>query len=195
MSSTRKAKTSYVILALGIILIAAAVGLYGVRTVSSHIAASHARDVMTEMSRLIPQYADDDPKASGEMGTPLPQIEIDGTSFIGYLEFKQQEAKIPVAADDYDGKEFASRAGGWPSSGPFMISGRDNDGAMGILDEIKPGDDITFVDVNGTRRTYTVTNLGSVKASDDADDIKEDMVLYTGISRNVMFALFAEEQH
>ena len=185
----RRRKGTKILLTLGIILVLAAGGFYGYKVVYGMMAAGQAEKVMDRMTELVPQYEDGDAAATGRGEDPLPMVEIDGTSFVGYIEIPEQSIKVPVASADSDGSKFAFQDSGSPVKGRFKIGGRDQKGAFSTIDEIKPGERITFVDVNGIRYDYQVTGMGSVKEWEGVD---HDLILYRGISRNIQFAVFAE---
>ena len=75
-----KIKSTSVILALGILLMAGALGLVGYRILSEHNAVSLSGEIVSEMQEMIPQYKADDPRATGMGRDPLPMIEIEGVS-------------------------------------------------------------------------------------------------------------------
>ena len=185
----RRRRGTKILLSLGIILLAAAAGVVAYQIGSGYMAQHRSDEVMEALMRAVPQYEDGDAEATGRGEDPLPAIEIDGVSFVGYVELPVQDLKIPVAGSDYQGSKFAFQGHGSPVKGKFRIGGKDSKGLFGTIDEIKPGERITFVDVNGIRYAYKVTGLGSVREWADVDD---DLVLYRGISRNIQFAVFAE---
>ena len=196
MNKKRNGNRIPVLMIIGILLLLAAVGTYGYKFVTGMMAAGEADKVIEKMAQIVPQYEDGDAEATGQGEDPLPVVEISGCDFVGYLELPPSEGssdvrKIPVASAEHDGSKFAFRESGSPVKGKFKIGGRDQKSALGALDEIKPGDKITFVDMNGIRYPYMVSGMGSVKKWDGVD---HDLILYTGISRNVMFAVFGEAE-
>jgi hypothetical protein len=185
-----KIKSTSVILALGILLMAGALGLVGYRILSDHNAVSLSGEIVSEMQEMIPQYKADDPRATGMGRDPLPMIEIEGVSLVGYLEFSSPDTKIPVADYEYDGHTLSFAESGSPVKGKFVIGGSETEGGFDCLKDVKPGSDVTFVDVNGVRYSYRITGAGSVRKLDDLD---HDLVMYCGISDETFLAVYASK--
>ena len=184
-------KSTKVMMLLGIILLAAAAGLYGFRMISEHNNAELSEKVMSQMQEMIPQYDEDDPAATGLGEDPLPAIEIEGISLVGYLEIASTDQKIPVADSSYDGAWPVFHKSGSPVRGKFVIGGSEKKGGLGSLGDIEPGDTVRFTDVNGVRYTYRITGLGSVRQINGLD---HDLILYCGISRNTFLAAYGTMQ-
>lgn len=174
-------------MSLGVILLAAACGLAGFRVLTGFLAQERSADVMETLRSIVPQYDNDAAEATGRGEDPLPMVEIDGTSFVGYIEAPDHDIEVPVAGTDHEGTKFAFQESGSPVRGRFVVAGRDVKGALASIDELKPGERVTFVDVNGVRYTYKITGMGSVK---EIEDIDHDLVIHRGVSRNISFAVF-----
>ncbi len=175
------------LMVLGIILILAALGLVAYQVISGHMAQSRSDKVMDVLSNVVPQYEDGDAEATGRGEDPLPMVEVDGVSFVGYLVIPEQDLKIPVAGQDYEGSGFVFQDSGSPVKGRFVIGGKALKGLFGSIDQIKPGETVTFVDTNGVRYNYTVTGMMSTKKLEGID---HDLILHTGISRGKSLAVF-----
>lgn len=181
-------KSTNVMLALGILLIAGAIGIVGYRMMSAHKAADLSNEIIKGMTDIIPQYDADDPRATGMGQDPLPMIEVEGVSLVGYLELPSLNEKLPVADEYYDGDHLAFHDSGSPVKGHFVIGGSETDGGFACLKDLKPGDKVTFVDANGVRYDYKITGLGSVKKLKGLD---HDLVMYCGISDETFLAAYA----
>ncbi len=184
-------KSTKVMLLLGIILLAAAAGLYGFRMITAHDDAELAEKVMSRMQEMIPEYDEDDPAATGLGEDPLPAIEVEGVSLVGYLEIASLDQKIPVADSSYDEEWPAFHKSGSPVRGKFVIGGSEKKGGLVSLSDMEPGDTVRFTDVNGVRYTYRITGLGTVRDPEGPD---HDLILYCGISRNTFLAAYGTIQ-
>lgn len=182
-------KVTNVILVLGIMLVASAIGIFGYRMLAEHNAASLSDKIVKSMTDIIPQYDADDPRATGTGQDPLPMIEVEGVSMVGYLEMPSLGKKIPVADAYYDGDHLAFLDSGSPVKGHFVIGGSETDGGFACLKDLKPGDKVTFVDANGVRYDYKVSGMGSVK---EITDLDHDLVMYCGISDETFLAVYAD---
>lgn len=89
----------------------------------------------------------------------MTEYETDGENYIGYLVFESLDVKMPVMTEwSYAGLKTAPcRYYGSVQTHDIVIAGHNYRDGFGILTELKAGDEVDFVCVDGKVYNYTVT--------------------------------------
>ena len=124
---------------------------------------------MTALQNIIPGLGSDTGVSTGLGRDPLAAVSIDGTDIVGVLEIPSLNIDAPVTAKDYSEEYFATWLDGSPASGHFEILGNQAD-LFRNLPKLKPGDRVSFTDVDGVRYNYTVATQYHLKKWDDGDN-------------------------
>lgn len=145
-------------IAVGTGLLTAALGLTGYNLWDGQRAAAASHDILNQMGKLetsLREIPDDRMNLDRE----LPDFEIQGTSYIGYLEIPGLHLILPVAScwSYPELKKSPCRYTGSPYKDSLVIAGHNYQSHFGGLKSMAPGDTVIFTDAEGNRFTYKAT--------------------------------------
>ncbi len=184
-----KRKIGITLIALGLALIVSAASLLLYNNYESKKAAEQAESLMTSLVGEIKPSAETDP-----FDTEMKVVEIDGYGYIGYISIPDLGLDLPVMSDwDYGRLKIAPcRYYGSTKTDNLVLAAHNYRSHFGYLGRLKQGTTISFTDMEGEKRTYTVTSIETLQPS-DSDKVKDtgdDLILYTctyrGVSRIVV---------
>lgn len=147
------------------LIVIAAVGLVGWQIYSNYRGGTKADVVMDTLKQIVPGLGDDSGVSTGIGRDPLVAVSIEGLDIVGVLEVPALDIEAPVTSKDYREERFASWLDGSPVHGHFMVIGGKDD-IFRRLPKLKPGDRVTFTDIDGVRYEYTVTTQYHLKKWD-----------------------------
>lgn len=138
----------------------------------------------------------------------LPEVEIDGYAYVGYVSIPALELELPVMSEwDYSRLKIAPcRQFGSSRTDDLVIAAHNYTKHFGKLTIVEVGTDVFFTDMDGIENHYTVQRVSTL-APEDVDAVLNsgyDLVLYTctlgGATRVVAFCERTEkgiegEQH
>ncbi len=165
-------------IALGLLLIAAALCLV-VYNLRDDVRAGQSADrAAAQLARLIPTKAPTEPEPGptqaptipAEINLPdyvlnpemdMPEKEIDGDYYIGLLQIPALELELPVLSRwDYGSLKLAPcRYTGSLYLDNLVIAGHNYQSHLGTLKYLTPGDAVIFIDVDGNEFQYQVSAL------------------------------------
>lgn len=171
---------------LGVLLLAAALGLVAWNTWDNHRAAESAEQILAEMSALpgpaeIPQAV---PPASqsAPASAKMPTVIVDGSAYIGTLQIPALGLRLPVLRDwSYPNLRIAPcRYAGTPQ-GSLVLAAHNYESHFGRLDELRPGDTVQFTDAAGSLYAYMVAQVEILQpaAIEEMIDPAWDLTLFT----------------
>ena len=181
-----KAKIGTFLMIIGSVLIFAALGLF--------IYNEHEQNLAAEsVSKLMPQLVEAIRVQKEETSEPvLPTVnpqkemktaEIDGHEYIGFVGIPALGLELPVMADwDYDKLKIAPcRYSGSVFTGDLVVMAHNYKKHFGSLSTLRPGDSVTFTDMEGQTLYYEVTALDvlSSTAVEDMTSGEFDFTLFT----------------
>ncbi|MBQ3236918.1 MAG: sortase, partial [Oscillospiraceae bacterium] len=159
-----KAKIGTFLMIIGSVLIFAALGLF--------IYNEHEQNLAAEsVSKLMPQLVEAIRVQKEETSEPvLPTVnpqkemktaEIDGHEYIGFVGIPALGLELPVMADwDYDKLKIAPcRYSGSVFTGDLVVMAHNYKKHFGSLSTLRPGDSVTFTDMEGQTLYYEVAAL------------------------------------
>ncbi len=177
-------------MALGALLIVAALLLLVYTAWEDHRASADAQGLVVELSAAVAERAVEEAPGSipaddtGDADTAaellplpdyvlypekeMPQVEIDGYACIGLLELPTLERTLPVLADCTDAglKHAPCRYGGSAYTGDLVIAGHNYTSHFARLGSLLPGDPVYFTDGDGNRFCYQVSDLETLSPTD-----------------------------
>lgn len=171
---------------IGSVLIFAALGLF--------IYNEHEQNLAAEsVSKLMPQLVEAIRVQKEETSEPvLPTVnpqkemttaEIDGHEYIGFVGIPALGLELPVMADwDYDKLKIAPcRYSGSVFTGDLVVMAHNYKKHFGSLSTLRPGDSVTFTDMEGRTLYYEVAALDvlSSTAVEDMTSGEFDFTLFT----------------
>ena len=104
-------------------------------------------------------------------------LSLDGTDFIGILEFPLFDAALPVGADWGDPIRCPRRLSGSIYDGTIQIGGTSRTGQFDFFRQISVGDELFFTDMEGNCYSLTVTDLRYAKHADQASLQRKEAAL------------------
>ena len=104
-------------------------------------------------------------------------LSIDGADFVGIIEMPRYESALPVGADWGHLTKYPCRFSGSIYDSTMQIGATSQKGQYDFYREISVGDTVIFIDVEGNRYTYAVTNLRYEKHADQTTLNREESSL------------------
>jgi sortase (surface protein transpeptidase) len=147
------------------LLAVAAVCIAGWWLYSGQQGSAKADSVMRTLHEIVPGLGDESTDSAGVGRDPLAAINIEGVDIVGVLEIPALNINAPVTSKDCSEEYFASWLDGSPVQGHFMVKGGRDD-LFRKLAKLKPGDRVTFTDIDGVQYRYEVTTQYHLKKWD-----------------------------
>lgn len=184
-----KAKLGTVCMALGLSLIAAALGLL----LYNQNEANQAGEASAQLMELLEEQLETVPERPGELEVPrevltaeeleMTEFVIDGHAYIGYISIPALELELPILSQwDMDKLQIAPcRYYGTLKGNDLVLMAHNYDKHFGRLDKLADGDAVYFKDMDGVVTAYTVTGQDIL----DPDAVEEmtagefDLTLFT----------------
>ncbi len=182
-----------VCIALGALLIVAALGLTAYNRLDSRRAGQRAAAAMEQLEPMLPGSAQGFGDASAgetqlpdstlDPGRAMPEIELDGVAYAAVLEIPALELKLPVISRwSYDALRLAPcRYAGSLYRNDLVIAGHNYEAHFGALRSLTPGDRVNITDMDGVRFCYEVADIHSL-SPDQGQELTQsewDLTLFT----------------
>lgn len=163
-----KHKAGTVCMALGIALLIAALSLFGYNEWRSNQAGQASDSVLEKLS---PMMASPETAESPESENDMPEVTVDGQTYIGTLTIPVLDLTLPVMADwDYDKLQTAPcRYSGTLATKDLVIAGHNFIRHFGRLDTLRAGDVLVFTTMNDKKHYYTVARIETLDSTDITD--------------------------
>jgi sortase A len=175
----------------GALLILAAAGLTGYNLMESGRAgASSAQAVQALETHRTPEETQPEETAAGFVpdhvrfpNMEMPVVCVDGQNYLGTLQIPLLDLELPVIADwSYEALKIAPcRYEGSAYSGGLILMAHNYESHFGRLKELRPGDAVSFADVEGNVFAYRVADLEEIPgtAVEDMSAGEWDLTLFT----------------
>lgn len=174
-------------IAVGLLLIAAALFITLHNLYEEMQAEESARDAAVQLERVIPKQTEGE-----EMEMPdyvlhpemeMPVKTIEGQDYIGILTIRELEAELPVISQwSYPYLKLAPcRYEGSAYLGNFIIAAHNYSSHFGGLKDLRIGDAVTFTDMDGNVFAYEVAELETLQPADveEMESGEWDLTLFT----------------
>ena len=183
----RKASPGVICVLLGVVLLLAALGLYGYNRWEDAQAGAEAQTVVQDLQEKVVEQTQSAASAPAidysSLDPELPVVELDGYEYVGYVEIPALEVELPVMADwDYDRLKIAPcRQFGSSRTDDLVIAAHNYQTHFGRLKELQEGDTVRFTDMEGIVNTYAVSKCETLQPTevDAVQNSGYDLVLYT----------------
>lgn len=167
-----KRKLGVALMALGLVLLAGAAGLFIWNEQEADRAAAASADLMPKLSAVIQEYQSTKP-ADEPIQLPLPTepeqpvmttVEIDGHSYIGYLTIPKLGLELPVISEwsDANLKIAPCRFTGTTMEENLVLAAHNYKKHFGPIRRLRPGDQVIFVDMENVTTVYEVAATDAV---------------------------------
>ena len=175
-------KKSKIWITVGIILIFAAFGLTAYNYYEDYQANRHAQHVTEELAgKIKTEHTDELYKMNPDI--EMPTKTVDGIAYIGVLEVPKLSLELPVMSHwSYDGLKIApGRYKGSVYQRNIIIAGHNYRSHFSRLKTLDIGSKIWFIDVEGNRFEYKISDIEIIKGTNVKQMEKGtwDMTLFT----------------
>lgn len=167
-----KRKLGIGLMALGLILLAGAAGLFFWNQQEADQAAAASAELMPKLSAAIIANAEEGPdEFPGQPQLPaepekpvMKAVEIDGHSYIGYIMIPKLGLELPVMEQwsDENLKIAPCRFTGTTMEENLVLAAHNYKKHFGPIRRLKPGDQVIFVDMENTTILYEVAATDAV---------------------------------
>lgn len=169
-----KNKIGTIFMCFGIVLLTAALSLFLFNQDEAYKADKASKDVLAQM------HFDGTPDP---YNTEMTVVEIDDNGYIGYLSIPNLNINVPVMSEwDYERLKTAPcRYYGSTKTNDLVIAAHNYFCHFGKISELKPGDKISFTDMDGTVTDYQVDAIDilSPAAVKEMTNGEYDLTLFT----------------
>lgn len=174
---------------IGVVLLLAALGLYGYNRYEDAQAGAEAQVVVQDLEQKLEQTVSkaestETPSDSEEMLSPeLPVVMLDGYDYIGVISIPAIDIKLPVMSDwSYPKLKISPcREFGSSRTDDLVIAAHNYESHFGKLGSVSVGDNVIFTDMDGVENHYIVQKTDILQPT-DVDAVEHsgyDLVLYT----------------
>lgn len=167
-------KLGIALMALGLALLAASVGLLRYNHREADRAEAASLELLPAVSQAIAEQAlrEPEPSLSPEFGNRPAQpkmkaVEVDGHLCVGYISIPRLELDLPVLAEcsDTNLKISPCLYSGTTMEDDLVLAGHNYRRHFGPIRRLKPGNDVIFVDMAGNTIHYQVSAVDAVPPS------------------------------
>lgn len=182
-------KRGVLMMAIGLLLLAGAIGLSSYNIITEKTAETISAQTVTILQEQIPDYQNSDSHSdqlsdqSEATVTEMQAMDIDEHDYIGILDIPVLEISLPVQMDwSYSALNYSpSRYTGSFLDDSMIIAGHNYQKHFGRLDQLKNGDIVKFTDVAGNVYNYAVASIETLAKTDVAamESGNWDLTLFT----------------
>lgn len=149
-----KHKAGTLCLMLGVLLLAAALALFGYNEWQAQKAGRAAEAALQQVAAAQVAAA----TAETAVRDPMPVQQVDGAAYIGTLSFPTLDLELPVLANwAFDSLQTAPcRYSGSLEEENLVVAGHNYTRHFGRLDLLRPGDVVQFTTMDGVEHDYMV---------------------------------------
>lgn len=178
-----KTKLGIVLMALGLVMIAASLVLFLSNTREQQQAAEAVEAVMPQIVEAILEQPDMTPVTVQHTPKQMPVVEIDGYGYIGFVGIPALELELPVMADwSYPQLKLSPcRFSGDLYTGDLVVMAHNYEHHFGSLKDLRVGDPVTFTDMDGVTFEFAVTAVDILSPMDveEMTSGDHDLTLFT----------------
>ena len=186
----RAKKQGNILIAMGVTLILAALILVGYNYMGDRTAGAEATSVLGGIRALIDaghdNYEENLEEIPDYIRNPemeLPRAKIGDHECVGIIQIPTIEIELPVIADYEDNEIMVGpcRFFGSPYTNNMVICAHNYDSHFRKIGNLKEGDSVVFMDLDGNVFNYKVAKTEALKATDVAEmcDSEWDLSLFT----------------
>jgi len=195
----RKASPGVICVLLGVVLLLAALGLYGYNRWEDAQAGAEAQTVVQDLQEKVVEQTQSAASApaidTSSLDPELPVVELDGYEYVGYVSIPAIGIDLPVMSEwSYPKLKISPcRQFGSSRTDGLVIAAHNYESHFGKIGTLALGDEVRFTDMDGIENHYTVSAI-EVHDPTDVEAVEHsghDLVLYTctygGKTRIVVF--------
>jgi sortase A len=195
LAGKRRERLSRLCLCLGSVMILAALGLFSWNRWTDSQAGVTSQEALVQVKAQLPEETPQDTPAweqpqilfledsDTQADTAMPEVEIDGRLYIGYLSIPALEIELPVQSQwSYDNLAASPcRYAGSLQTRDLVIAAHNYTAHFGEISHLLPGDPVYFTDMNGKIYSYVVEEIDTLPPTAVAEmtDGEYDLTLFT----------------
>ena len=183
----RKASPGVICVLLGVVLLLAALGLYGYYRCEDAQAGAEAQTVVQDLQEKVVEQTQSAASApaidTSSLDPELPVVELDGYEYVGYVSIPAIGIDLPVMSEwSYPRLKIAPcRQFGSSRTDDLVIAAHNYESHFGKLTSLTAGDSVTFTDMDGIVNEYVVNKV-EVLDPHSVEEVEHSgyaLVLYT----------------
>ena len=183
----RKASPGVICVLLGVVLLLAALGLYGYNRWEDAQAGAEAQTVVQDLQEKVVEQTQSAASApaldSSSLDPELPVVELDGYEYVGTVSIPAIGIDLPVMSEwSYPKLKISPcRQFGSSRTDDLVIAAHNYENHFGRLKELSEGDTVIFTDMEGVVNTYSVKKIETLNPN-EVDAVQNSgyaLVLYT----------------
>ncbi len=161
-------KVGTICMILGAVLIFAALSLFLWNRQQDRQAGELAEEVLPRIEEQIEENNSGETASVDPYSQEMPETEIDGNSYIGYLSIPSLGLELPVMSEwSYPRLRTAPcRYSGSTKTGDLVIAAHNYSRHFGQIKNLKPGDEVSFTDLDGVVMDYRVAEVDTLNPTD-----------------------------
>ena len=172
----RKAGTFLIV--CGVLLVCAALGLFGYNQWTDSKAGQEASEILAEVADAV-----DGDTFVNPYDTEMTEVEIDGHLYVGYVVIPTLGIELPVMSEwSYANLKISPcRYTGSTKTGDLVICAHNYRSHFGPIKNLEAGDEVYFVDMDGIMWSYEVAlvDVLAPTAVEEMTDSGYDLTLFT----------------
>ena len=183
----RKASPGVICVLLGVVLLLAALGLYGYNRWEDAQAGAEAQTVVQDLQEKVVEQTQSAASAPAidysSLDPELPVVELDGYEYVGTVSIPAIGIDLPVMSEwSYPRLKIAPcRQFGSSRTDDLVIAAHNYESHFGKLTSLIAGDSVTFTDMDGIVNEYVVNKV-EVLDPHSVEEVEHSgyaLVLYT----------------
>ena len=163
----RKASPGVICVLLGVVLLLAALGLYGYNRWEDAQAGAEAQTVVQDLQEKVVEQTQSAASApaidTSSLDPELPVVELDGYEYVGTVSIPAIGIDLPVMCEwSYPKLKISPcRQFGSSRTDDLVIAAHNYESHFGKIGTLALGDEVRFTDMDGIENHYTVSALKS----------------------------------
>lgn len=183
----RKASPGVICVLLGVVLLLAALGLYGYNRWEDAQAGAEAQTVVQDLQEKVVEQTQSAASApaidTSSLDPELPVVELDGYEYVGTVSIPAIGIDLPVMSEwSYPRLKIAPcRQFGSSRTDDLVIAAHNYESHFGKLSSLTAGDNVIFTDMGGIVNEYVVNKV-EVLDPHSVEEVEHSgyaLVLYT----------------
>ena len=183
----RKASPGVICVLLGVVLLLAALGLYGYNRWEDAQAGAEAQTVVQDLQEKVVEQTQSAASApaidTSSLDPELPVVELDGYEYVGTVSIPAIGIDLPVMSEwSYPKLKISPcRQFGSSRTDDLVIAAHNYESHFGKLTSLTAGDSVTFTDMDGIVNEYVVNKV-EVLDPHSVEEVEHSgyaLVLYT----------------
>ena len=183
----RKASPGVICVLLGVVLLLAALGLYGYNRWEDAQAGAEAQTVVQDLQEKVVEQTQSAASApaidTSSLDPELPVVELDGYEYVGTVSIPAIGIDLPVMSEwSYPKLKISPcRQFGSSRTDDLVIAAHNYESHFGKLSSLTAGDSVTFTDMDGIVNEYVVNKV-EVLDPHSVEEVEHSgyaLVLYT----------------